>query len=87
MPTARPRYAITETPAITRALDRARVVWPEDSARPSRLLLRLIEAGEQVVSLDAERERKRMLRVIDEYAGSFSYPEGYLEDLRSEWPE
>lgn len=87
MPTARARYAITETPAISRALEAARRKWPEDSTRPSRLILRLVEEGVQSIEPELEQRRQERLRAIRELAGTGSYPPGYLEELRSDWPE
>lgn len=86
MPTIRPRHAITETPAVAQALENARLTWPQDKDRPSRLLLRLIEAGNEAISPEIERERRVRLETVRRTAGSFEYPDGYLENLRSEWP-
>ena len=43
MPTIRPRYQVTETPEVARALDRAAKRWPGEPR--SRLLVRLVEVG------------------------------------------
>lgn len=87
MPTTKPRYAITETPAVSRALEAARRKWPEDRDRPSRLLLHLVSEGERAIAPELDEGRARRLAVIHELAGSLTYPEGYLEDLRKDWPE
>lgn len=43
MPTIRPRYQVTETPEVARALDRAAKRWPGEPR--TRLLVRLVEVG------------------------------------------
>jgi len=87
MPTVRPRYQITETDDVARALDAAERRWPGEPR--SRLILRLItERGEQLDELnDAEVARRRA--ALEQIAGSFAgvFPAGYLEELRSEWPD
>ena len=87
MPTTRPRYAITETPEISRALEAARRKWPEDSDRPAKLILRLIHDSASRIDDQLEQDRARRQQAIRDAAGSFEYPEGYLEDLRKDWPE
>lgn len=89
MPTARPRHTLTETDELAAAIDEAARRWPEDASSRSRLLLRLVKAGQ--LALDAEREgqRKRRLAAVERTAGGLTgvYPPGYLEQLRREWPE
>jgi len=87
MPTTRPRYAITETPEISRALAAARRKWPEDSDRPAKLILRLIHDSASRIDDQLDQDRAKRLQAIRDAAGSFEYPEGYLEDLRKDWPE
>ena len=87
MPTARPRYQVTETDEVARALDAAERRWPGEPR--SRLLVRLIINNGAAVSELNEEESARRLRALDETAGSFpglSRP-GWREELRSEWPE
>ncbi|GAA3670668.1 hypothetical protein [Microbacterium marinilacus] len=89
MPTALPRYAITRTPAVARSLAAAAKRWPEDADRPSRLILRLLEAGEQALESDADRRRAARRAALDALADEFDglYEPGYLEELRKDWPE
>ena len=87
MPTARPRYQVTETDEVARALDAAERRWPGEPR--SRLLVRLIVDNGAAVSELNEAESTRRLRALDEMAGSFpglSRP-GWRDELRSEWPE
>lgn len=87
MPTARPRYQITETPAVARAIDKAARRWPDEPR--SKLLLRLVDAGgaalEQVDDL-ATRARQDAIRASSgKYADAFRAD--YLAELRHDWPE
>jgi hypothetical protein len=88
MPTTRPRHVISETPGVTRALDIARRRWPELADRPDALLNELILAGAASIA-HAEREIERRLEVVRRIAGSGTgwFPDGYLEELRSDWPD
>lgn len=87
MPTAKPRYQITETDEVARALDAAERRWPGEPR--SRLVVRLIVDNGRRVAEVSEAEAARRLAAIDQYAGTFSdaYPPGYLEELRKDWPE
>ncbi|MET9327541.1 hypothetical protein [Tsukamurella sp. NPDC003166] len=89
MPTTRPRHAITETPEIAHALEVARRRWPTHADSPSRLLRELIAAGADAVDESTESEIERRVAVANRLAGSMTgtFPDGYLEELRSEWPE
>ena len=87
MPTTKPRYAITETPDVSRALEAARRKRPEDSDRPAKLILHLIHDAASRIDDQLEQDRERRLQAIRDAAGSFEYPEVYLEDLRKDWPE
>lgn len=89
MPTARPRYLLTQTDDLTIALDTARRRWPEDQERPTALLLHLIDEGRR--SIDDERQRwiearrHAIAHASDGLDGV--YEDGYLEKLREDWPE
>ena len=54
MPTTRPRYQVTETPQVARALDRAAKRWPGEPR--SKLLLRLVEVGAGTLEHDENAE-------------------------------
>lgn len=86
MPTTRPRYQVTETPRLARALDLAAKRWPGESR--SRLLLRLIDIGggtlEQEQNTGDENHRAAVTASSGRYAGAFG-PD-YLTDLRGDWP-
>ncbi len=85
MPTSRPRHSITETDDVARALADAARHWPEDARSPSRLLLRLVRAGQELLSREREAERRRAAVEATEGSLTGLYPEGYLDELRSEW--
>ena len=87
MPTTRPRYQVTETPLVAHALDVAARVWPGEPR--SRLLLRLIYAGGAALEQRQGEMVSRRVEAIDassgKYAGAFG--DGYLAELRRDWPE
>jgi hypothetical protein len=87
VPTTRPRYQITETPAIARALDVAAHRWPKEPR--STLLLRLVHAGS--VALEQAQDTAVAARQAAVDASSGKYPEAfgddYLAELRRDWPE
>lgn len=89
MPTTRPRYTITETPELGRALDEAGKVWPELKGDRAALVRRLIEAGQlSVANNSAERIAARR-SALDRAAGAVTgaYPAGAAAALKTEWPE
>ncbi|MEP6481339.1 MAG: hypothetical protein ABJA94_04955 [Rhodoglobus sp.] len=87
MPTARPRYQITETDEVARALDAAAQRWPGEPR--SRLLVRLVIDNGRAASEVNDEESARRLRALDELAGSFPglSSAGWRDALRLEWPE
>lgn len=86
MPTARPRYQVTETPAVARAIDLAAMRWPGEPR--SKLLLRLVDVGsemlEQRVQFDVEGHRAAVTASSGAYPDAFG-PD-YLAELRGDWP-
>lgn len=86
MPTTRPRYQVTETPAVARALDRAAKRWPGEPR--SRLLVRLVEAGGDMLENDDDADGQAHRAAVLASAGR--YPEAfgpdYLAKLRADWP-
>lgn len=86
MPTTRPRHQITETDEVARALDLAAQRWPGETR--GRLVVRLLTQaadrleGENEDILVARRARLEAFR--DTWAGT--YPDGYLDELRDDWP-
>ncbi|WP_436699327.1 hypothetical protein [Nocardioides sp. BYT-33-1] len=89
MPTSRPRHAITETDAVTAALDAAARKWPEDRDRPARLLTHLVEVGFHAIEVELDEASLARRQALDDFAGSFTgvYWPGYLEEIREGWRE
>ena len=85
MPTSLRRYQVTETPAVARALEIAERRWPGKSR--SALLAALAEEGAKAVEHDDDTRRAARRKLLEENAGGFNYPEGYLAELREDWPE
>jgi acyl-CoA reductase-like NAD-dependent aldehyde dehydrogenase len=87
MPTARPRYQITETPAVARALDKAAKRWPHEAR--SKLLLRLVDAGEAALDEVDELAARRRREAINASSGKYdeAFSSGYLAKLRRDWPQ
>ncbi len=85
MPTSRPRYQVTETPTVARAIDRAARRWPDEPR--SRLLLRLVEVGsvalEQEQHSELEAHRASVMASSGAYAEAF--PADFLAELRQDW--
>jgi hypothetical protein len=89
MPTARPRHSITETDEIARALEAAADRWPDDRDRPGKLLLDLVREGHRAITTDAKQASEERRAAIVNTGGALTgtYPSGYLEQLRGDWPE
>lgn len=89
MPTTRPRHVVTETDDIAAALDIAVKRWPEIADSRSRLLVALVKEGAKRVEEQEESALEKRLRAITEASGALTgtFPPGYLEDLRKDWPE
>jgi len=89
MPTDRPRHSITESDELARALDNAAARWPEDRNVRARLLVRLAREGHRSIAAEAADEAAERLAALRSTSGTLTeaYPDGYLEDLRGDWPE
>ncbi len=87
MPTARPRYQITETPAVARAIDKAAKRWPLEPR--SKLLLRLVDAGGAALEEVDELATSKRQQAIEASSGKYgdAFGSDYLADLRRDWPQ
>jgi hypothetical protein len=88
MPTARPRHTITETEEIERALNDAAEQWPAERNARGRLLMHLIEEGHRALRTQREAAIAKRREAIARSSGMFDdvYEEGYLNELRKDWP-
>jgi hypothetical protein len=86
MPTNRPRHQVTETPAVSDALDAAARRWPDEPR--SKLLLRLIAAGRGAVEQGHGEVAEARRQAVDATSGKYRdcFGEGYLAALRKDWP-
>jgi hypothetical protein len=86
MPTTRPRYQVTETPAIARAIDRAAMRWPGEPR--SKLLLRLVDVGSETLEQHGERDVEVHRAAVTTSSGAYpdAFGPGYLAELREDWP-
>jgi hypothetical protein len=80
---------ITETDEVTDALRAAARRWPEQRERPTRLLLELMREGHRAITDERERALVDRRAAIVGTSGALTgtYPDGYLERLREDWPE
>jgi len=87
MPTALPRYQVTETPPVRRAIDLAAQRWP-DKPR-SKLLLDVIGAGARSLELELDQAQLEHAHRVEAAAGCLTgaFGPGYLQNLRQDWPE
>ena len=86
MPTTRPRYQVTETDDLARALDRAAQRWPGEPR--SRLLRRLLEVGADALLGTQQAATEAHRRAVKATSGAYpdAFPPDYLAGLREDWP-
>jgi hypothetical protein len=79
---------LTETDELATALELAARRWPEDAHSRSRLLRRLVHAGEEALNEEHEQARERRRKAVAHTHGQFRdvYGPDYLKRLRDEWP-
>ena len=89
MPTARPRHMITESDDLSLALDRAAALWPELADNRTALLRRILEQGMLVMNTRASERLATRATTIAEIEREFDdlWPEGWLDQMKSEWPD
>ncbi len=88
MPTTRRRHLITETEQVAQALDEAAKRWPAESGNRAKLLLRLLEEGRRAVVGQRESSIRERREAVVRTSGALTgdYGDGYLNDLREDWP-
>ncbi|MFN0028733.1 MAG: hypothetical protein ACKV2O_16355 [Acidimicrobiales bacterium] len=83
MPTARPRHVLTETEDLADAIDAASALFPGESR--ADILRRLVKLGAATVAEQQEQHRQAVRSHAGGHPGLF--PDGYLDDLRSDWDD
>jgi len=86
VPTTRPRYQVTETPAVEHAIDVASRHWPGEPR--SRLLLRVVDAGASVLEARLGQAVAERRKAIEDSSGKYpdEFGADYLRELREDWP-
>lgn len=71
---------------VARALDRAAKRWPGEPR--SRLLVRLVEAGGDMLANDEQADKRDHRSAVLACAGRYAQAFGpdYLAELRADWP-
>ena len=86
MPTTRPRYQVTETPRLARALDLAAKQWPGESR--SKLLRRLVDIGGRTLEHEQQTKDDTHRAAVEASSGRYAaaFEPDYLNNLRADWP-
>lgn len=84
MPTSRPRHQVTETGELAAALEVAERRWPGKSR--SALIAALAEVGAEELEREESDRLEARRRLVEANAGGFEFGEGYLDELREDWP-
>ena len=73
---------------MAQAIDDAAKRWPADSGNRARLLLRLVEEGHRAVIRQQEQLARRRRAILARTSGALTgaYGDGYLRELREDWP-
>jgi hypothetical protein len=79
---------ITETDALSAALERASDLWPEDAGDKGRLLRRVLSAGIESVETAQNNRLASRRAAIDQTSGSLTgvWPADWRSSVRDEWP-
>lgn len=80
MPTTKQRITITATGELERVLAIESRLHPNLS--PSELVAMLVQRGHRAELETSDREQ-----LVRSLAGGVAYPDGYLDELRDEWPD
>ena len=80
---------ITESEDLEQALQFAAIAWPSEKDHKSILIKRLIEEGARALEGRISQTSKARLEAIDAVAGKYDdvWPDDWLEQARSEWPD
>lgn len=80
---------ITESDNLSLALDRAAALWPELADNRTALLRQILEQGMLAINTQAGERLATRATTIAEIEREFDalWPEGWLEQIKSEWPD
>jgi hypothetical protein len=80
---------ITETDYVATVLDDAAQRWPADRANRTQLLLHLVKEGHRAVLGQRESRATAVRAAVSRTSGVLTgaYGDGYLAELREDWPE
>ena len=79
---------ITETDRLSRALDLAEKIWPEQKGERAVLVRHILETGIQALEAQHEKNQQQTQSQIEATAGSLDqvWPPDWQHELRNEWP-
>ena len=79
---------ITETEALSAALERAAELWPEEASDKGRLLRLVLAAGIESVEAAQTKRVESRRSAIEQAAGSLTgvWPNDWRAGARGEWP-
>ena len=85
MTTSLPRIKVTVTEPVAKALEVADETWP--GLQRSQQVARLLSEGARSLASAQKLSKEKRREVLEATRGMVAYQDGYLDQLRGEWPE